>query len=57
MAVYPRSGYDAPRLRQALLEECPDYRIRLIDAPLVDISSTQIREMQAQGLDASAWLM
>ena len=44
-------------LRQALLEECPDYRIRLIDAPLVDISSTQIREMQAQGLDASAWLM
>ena len=57
VAVYPRSGYDAPRLRQALLEECPDYRIRLIDAPLVDISSTQIREMQAQGLDASAWLM
>ena len=57
VAVYPRSGYDAPRLREALLEECPDYRIRLIDAPLVDISSTQIREMQAQGLDASAWLM
>ena len=33
------------------------YNIRLIDAPIVDISSTQIREMQARGEDASAWLM
>ena len=33
------------------------YKIRLIDAPIVDISSTRIREMQAQGLDASEYLM
>lgn len=33
------------------------YKIRLIDAPIVDISSTQIREMQARGEDASAFLM
>ncbi len=33
------------------------YKIRLIDAPIVDISSTQIREMLARGEDASAYLM
>lgn len=57
VVVYPRKGHDAELLRKELLEENPHYRIRLIDAPLVDISSTRIREMQAQGLDASAFLM
>ena len=33
------------------------YNIRLIDAPIVDISSTEIREMQARGEDASMYLM
>lgn len=33
------------------------YNIRLIDAPIVDISSTQIRDMQARGEDASQYLM
>ena len=33
------------------------YKIRLIDAPIVDISSTQIREMQERGEDVSAFLM
>ncbi len=33
------------------------YHIRLIDAPIVDISSTQIREMQARGEDVSEYLM
>ena len=33
------------------------YHIRLIDAPIVDISSTQIREMQARGEDVSRFLM
>jgi nicotinate-nucleotide adenylyltransferase len=33
------------------------YHIRLIDAPIVDISSTQIREMLARGEDASRYLM
>jgi nicotinate-nucleotide adenylyltransferase len=33
------------------------YKIRLIDAPIVDISSTQIREMLARGEDASRFMM
>jgi len=33
------------------------YNIRLFDAPIVDISSTQIREMQEQGMDVSGYLM
>jgi len=33
------------------------YKIRLIDAPIVDISSTQIRERQARGIDVSDVLM
>ena len=33
------------------------YNIRLIDAPIVDISSTQIREMLARGEDASRFMM
>ena len=83
VAVYPRKGYDLPRLREMLLEECrhfpgpyvldasqstpPDqvsledldrfYKIRIIDAPIVDISSTQIRQMLADGIDASAYMM
>ena len=32
-------------------------RIRLIDAPLVDISSTTIREALSRGEDVSRWLM
>ncbi|MCR4824774.1 MAG: nicotinate (nicotinamide) nucleotide adenylyltransferase [Bacteroidales bacterium] len=33
------------------------YNIRLIDAPIIDISSTRIREMQARGEDVSKYLM
>ena len=33
------------------------YHIRLIDAPIVDISSTRIRQMLADGIDASAYMM
>lgn len=33
------------------------YDIRLLDAPVVDISSTEIRNAQAEGRDMSAWLM
>lgn len=35
--VYPRSGYDTRAL-------CEKYRLRFLDAPMVDISSTRIRE-------------
>ena len=33
------------------------YRIQLIDAPIIDISSTRIREGLAAGEDMSEWLM
>lgn len=56
VAVYPREGFDAEALRDALLKLGP-YRIELIDAPLVNISSTRIRNGIAAGEDMSAWLM
>ncbi|MBQ6243248.1 MAG: nicotinate (nicotinamide) nucleotide adenylyltransferase [Bacteroidales bacterium] len=57
VVVYPRTGYDAPLLRERLLAECPDYKVRLIDAPVVDVSSTQIRQMLERGEDASKLMM
>lgn len=33
------------------------YRIQLIDAPVVDISSTEIREQMARGIDMSKYLI
>lgn len=48
IAVYPRPGYDlgaaAGLVRAELALEGLDCTIELIDAPTVDISSTQIRE-------------
>ena len=60
--VYPREGYDMEALRDDLLAECRRahhklYRITLLDAPRVDISSTEIREGLASGRDMSEWLM
>lgn len=57
VAVYPRQGYDLERLRDQLLEENKDYRIRIIDAPIVNISSTEIREGEAMGKDMSEFRM
>lgn len=54
VAVYPRSGYDSETLKGDLLKESEKYKITLIDAPLVDISSTEIREGRS---DMSKWLM
>lgn len=54
VAVYPRSGYDCENLRIDLLKESEEYKIMLLDAPLVDISSTEIREGQR---DMNKWLM
>ena len=42
--TYPRSGYDADAL-------CRKYGARLIDAPLIDISSTEIREAEDRGVN------
>lgn len=84
VAVYPRNGFDLPRIRETLykemqyipssytldassLHDTPGtvgledvdnlFHISIIDAPIVNISSTQIREAQARGEDMSHWLM
>ena len=57
VAVYPRTGFDPDAVAADLLAEDPSYRIELIDAPLVDISSTVIREGLAAGRDMTEWLM
>lgn len=44
IAVFPRKGYHRGHLRARLLKENPRYRITLLDAPIVNISSTEIRE-------------
>lgn len=55
--VYPRTGFDSAALRDDLLEENGEYRIRLIEAPLVDVSSTQIRELLKKHGNADELLM
>ena len=57
VVVYPRTGFDTEAVRQDLLKENPAYRIEIIDAKLVDISSSEIREKKASGQDVSGWLM
>ena len=58
VTVYPRRGFDAEAIRREILEQGPeDCRIELIDAPIVDISSTEIREREAAGDDMSGFLM
>ena len=57
VAVYPRSGFDLETTKQDLLDENPAYNIQIINAPMVDISSTQIREALSRGEDVSHLLM
>ena len=57
ICVFPRQGYDLPALADDLQNENPNYRIRLMDMPLVNISSTQIREALSRGEDLSGLLM
>jgi len=56
-AVYPRKGFDLDEVRTDLQKEDPSYRINLLDAEMVDISSTIIRDAIAHGQDVSGWLM
>lgn len=56
-AVYPRNGFDLDLIRKDLLQENPAYEIYLLDAEMVDISSTIIREAIASGKDVSSLLM
>ena len=57
VCVFPRSGYCPDGIRQDLLMENPAYMIKLSDAPLVDVSSTQIRNAASEGIDISHLLM
>ena len=57
--VFPRDGHDLALLKSNLhKEEGGDkFRIDIIDAPEINISSTKIREALARGLDVSEYLM
>ena len=57
VAVFPRTGHDLTKIKQDLLNEDPAYRIQILEAELVNISSTQIREAIANGSDPSKFLM
>ena len=57
VAVFPRKGHDLEAIKADLLKEDPSYRITLLKAEMVDISSTTIREAIASGQDVSSWLM
>lgn len=56
-AVYPRSGYDLEAVISDLKSEDKSYKIEVLDAEMVDISSTIIREAISKGQDMSQWLM
>lgn len=55
--TYPRPGFDADSLCRNLMAEDPEYRISIIRAPMVNVSSTVIREGLQQGTDISGLLM
>ena len=60
IAVYPRKGFDMEELKQRLIdgsEKGRDFKITLLDAPEVNISSSEIREGQSAGRDMSDYLM
>jgi len=60
IVVYPRSGFDLESILSDLLKDegSERYRIRIMkEAPLVDISSTEIREALSRGEDISSLLM
>jgi nicotinate-nucleotide adenylyltransferase len=57
VAVYPREGVYLEEVKADLLEEDKSYRIEILDAPMVEISSTDIREGIAAGKDIREWLM
>lgn len=57
VAVYPRKGFDLTAIKEDLLTEDHTYRISIMNAEMVDISSTIIRNAIAAGQDMSQWLM
>ena len=57
VAVFPRKGHDLETIKADLIKENPVYKIQITNAPLVTVSSTQIREAVQRGEDASHLLM
>lgn len=72
VAVYPRRGYELDAIRRIMYDKMREwdhsgstvlenadrlFKIEIIDAPIVDISSTRIREGLAAGEDMSGWMM
>ena len=57
VAVFPRTDHNLTEIKQDLLNEDPAYRIQILEAELVNISSTQIREAIANGENPSDYLM
>ena len=57
IVVFPRVGFDAVAEAASLLNDCPEASITIVDAPLVNVSSTQIRNALAHGKDVSSLLM
>ena len=56
-AVYPREGIDLDVVEADLLKEDKEFKIKVVNAPMVDISSSEIREGIAAGKDMSSFLM
>ena len=62
VAVYPRNAHVLDYQNHNGMNNLNDhlrsaYKIDLLDAPLVEISSTEIREGFSEGKDMSEWLM
>jgi len=57
IAVFPREGFDIEAKKASLIAENSDYRITTVDAPLVTVSSSEIREGIASGRNIANLLM
>ncbi len=56
VGVFPRAGYDYRKIKKDLKHESEAFKIELYDAPLVNISSTEIRKAIAKGENPSKFL-
>lgn len=56
-AVYPREDTDLKAVLDDLKAEDSSFMIQILEAPIVNISSTEIREGISAGRDMSMWLM
>ncbi|MDE5733143.1 MAG: nicotinate-nicotinamide nucleotide adenylyltransferase [Bacteroidales bacterium] len=55
--VYPRKGFCLEQIKHDLENSVPGAAIEIMNAPEIDISSTEIREAEARGTDMSEYLM